>query len=49
MFERLRKYFHGKSADEKILRSEQLERGELEGMVEAVRKVAGLSRSIGNR
>ena len=42
MFERLGKYFDGKSAKEKILRREQVERGELEGMVEAVRKVGGL-------
>jgi hypothetical protein len=42
MFERLGKYFDGKSAKEKILRREQVERNELEGMVEAVRKVGGL-------
>src|SRR5271170_2029620 len=42
MFERLGKYFDGKSAKEKILRREQVERAELEGMVEAVRKVGGL-------
>jgi len=42
MFERLGKYFDGKSAKEKILRREQVERGELEGMVQAVKKIGGL-------
>jgi hypothetical protein len=42
MFERLGKYFDGKSAKEKILRREQVERSELEGMIEAFRKVGGI-------
>lgn len=42
MFERLGKYFDGKSAKEKILRREQVERRELEGMIEAFRKVGGI-------
>ena len=42
MFERLGKYFDGKSAKEKILRREQVERSELESMVEAFRKIGGL-------
>jgi nitrogen permease regulator 3 len=42
MFERLGKYFDGKSAKEKILRREQVERGELEAMVEALKKVDGI-------
>jgi len=42
MFERFAKYFDGKSAKEKILRREQVERAELEGMVEAFRKVGGI-------
>ena len=42
MFERLGKYFDGKSAKEKILRREQVDRSELEGMIEAVRKVGGI-------
>jgi hypothetical protein len=42
MFERLGKYFDGKSAKDKILRREQVDRSELEGMIEAVRKVGGI-------
>ena len=42
IFERLAKYFDGKSAKEKILRREQVERAELEGMLEAVKKAGGL-------
>ena len=42
MFERLGKYFDGKSAKEKILKREQVDRPELEGMVEAVKKAGGL-------
>lgn len=42
MFERLVKYFDGKSAKEKILRREQVEKGELDEMIEAVRNVGGM-------
>jgi nitrogen permease regulator 3-like protein len=42
IFVRLAKYFDGKSSKEKILRKEQVERSELEGMIEAVRKVGGV-------
>jgi hypothetical protein len=42
MFERLSKYFDGKSAKEKILRMEQVEKEELEEMIEAFRKVGGI-------
>jgi hypothetical protein len=42
MFERLSKYFDGKSAKEKILRREQIDRSELEGMIDAVKKVGGI-------
>lgn len=42
MFERLCKYFDGKSAKEKILRREQVEKSELEAMVEAFKKVGGI-------
>jgi nitrogen permease regulator 3-like protein len=42
MFERLGKYFDGKSAKEKILRREQVEKSELEAMVEAFKKVGGI-------
>jgi hypothetical protein len=42
MFERLTKYFDGKSAKEKILRREQVERAELEDMIEAFRKIGGI-------
>jgi hypothetical protein len=42
MFERLSKYFDGKSAKEKILRREQVERSELEGMIEAFRRLGGI-------
>ena len=42
MFERLTKYFDGKSAKEKILRREQVERAELEGMIEVFRKIGGI-------
>ena len=42
MFERLTKYFDGKSAKDKILRREQVERGELEEMIEAFRKIGGI-------
>ena len=41
-FERLCKYFDGKSAKDKILRREQVERAELEGMIEAFRKIGGI-------
>jgi len=42
IFRRFVKYFDGKSAKEEILRREQLERSELEAMVEAVRRVGGI-------
>lgn len=42
MFERLAKYFDGKSSKQQILRREQVEKGELEGMIEAFRKVGGI-------
>jgi len=42
MFERLAKYFDGKSSKGHILRREQVEKGELEGMIEAFRKVGGI-------
>ena len=42
MFERFAKYFDGKSAKETILRREEVERWELEGMIEAVRTVGGI-------
>jgi hypothetical protein len=42
MFERLCKYFDGKSAKEKILRREQVERSELEGMIDAFRRIGGI-------
>ena len=42
MFQRLGKYFDGKSAKEKILRREEIDRCELERMIEAVRKVGGI-------
>jgi Nitrogen Permease regulator of amino acid transport activity 3 len=42
IFVRFVKYFDGKSAKEKILRREQVERSELEGMIEAVRRVGGI-------
>jgi len=42
MFERLGKYFDGKSAKDKILRREQVDRSELNGMIEAVKNVRGI-------
>jgi Nitrogen Permease regulator of amino acid transport activity 3 len=42
MFERLGKYFDGKSAKEKILRREHVDKKELEDMVEAVKRVGGM-------
>jgi hypothetical protein len=42
MFSRLGKYFDGKSAKEKILRREQVDRSELEAMVEVFRKAGGI-------
>ena len=42
IFGRFVKYFDGKTAKEEILRREQVEKSELEGMVDAVRTVAGI-------
>ena len=42
MFERLSKYFDGKSAKEKILRMEQIEREELNEMIDAFKKIGGI-------